>query len=85
MKLRRIVVAPVSFLTVLLTILFGPTGVAAAPKVYVTNELSNDVSVIDVATNMVVNTIPVGPQPRPVAVSPNGAWVYVANWNEPLN
>lgn len=80
MKLRRIVVAPVSFLTVLLTILFGPTGVAAAPKVYVTNELSNDVSVIDVATNMVVNTIPVGPQPRPVAVSPNGAWVYVANF-----
>jgi YVTN family beta-propeller protein len=80
MKFRGIVVAGISFLTVLLTILFGPTRVAAAPKVYVTNELSNNVSVIDVATNTVVKTIPVGLQPRPLAVSPNGAWVYVANF-----
>ena len=80
MKFRGIVVAGISFLTVLLTIVFGPTRMAAAPKVYVTNELSNDVSVIDVATNIVVKTIPVGLQPRPLAVSPNGAWVYVANF-----
>jgi YVTN family beta-propeller protein len=50
-------------------------------KVYVANELSNSVSVIDTATNTVIATIPVGTDPRAVAVSPDGSRVYVTNAN----
>jgi YVTN family beta-propeller protein len=52
-------------------------------KVYVVNELSNSVSVIDAATNTVIATIPVGTQPAGVAVSPDGSRVYVTNANSP--
>ena len=47
---------------------------------YVTNQFNNLVSVINTATNTVVGApISVGNQPVGVAVSPNGARVYVAN------
>ena len=48
-------------------------------KVYVTNNLSNTVSVINTATNTVTATIPVGANPFGVSVSPDGSKVYVAN------
>ena len=43
-----------------------------------TNLDNKTVSVIDTATNTVIATIPVGNNPRGVAVSPDGKWVYVA-------
>ena len=47
---------------------------------YVPNEYDNTVSVIDTATDLVVATIPVGGQTADTAaVSPNGAFVYVAS------
>lgn len=46
---------------------------------YITNNLSDNVSVIDTATNHVITTIAVGSVPDGVAVSPNGSKVYVAN------
>jgi YVTN family beta-propeller protein len=47
---------------------------------YVPNERDNTVSVIDTATDLVIATIPVeGIATDSVAVSPNGAFVYVAN------
>ncbi|MCK6693836.1 MAG: beta-propeller fold lactonase family protein, partial [Thermoanaerobaculia bacterium] len=46
---------------------------------YITNFGSDDVSVINTATNTVVATIPVGDVPRGVSVSPDGTRVYVAN------
>jgi YVTN family beta-propeller protein len=52
----------------------------AAPFAYITNSASNSVSVIDVATNTVIATIPVGSEPYGVAVSPDGARVYVTNF-----
>ena len=51
----------------------------AAPFAYVTNEHSNNVSVIDTATNTLVATIPVGTIPFAVAVTPDGTHVYVTN------
>ena len=51
----------------------------AAPFVYAANADSNDVTVIDAATNTVVTTLTVGSEPRNPAVSPNGARVYVPN------
>jgi YVTN family beta-propeller protein len=55
-------------------------GVAAAsPFAYIPNAYSNNVSVIDTASNTVVATVPVGSYPVGVAVSASGARVYVAN------
>lgn len=51
----------------------------AAPYAYVTNEVSDTVSVINTANNKVVATIGVGDIPQGVAVSPDGGAVYVAN------
>ena len=45
-----------------------PLGIAIAPdgtRAYVANLLSNDVSVIDTATNTVIDTVPVGTLRRP--------------------
>jgi YVTN family beta-propeller protein len=49
--------------------------------VYVTNGISNTVSVIETATNppSVVATVAVGLNPLGVAVTPDGKHVYVAN------
>ncbi|MDN3351237.1 hypothetical protein [Actinomadura sp. DC4] len=47
---------------------------------YVTDFNANTVSVIDTATNTVIGTIPVGANPRGVAISPGGTRVYVANF-----
>jgi len=48
------------------------------PKAYVTNERSNDLSVIDITTDKVITTIPVGERPRGICLSPDGKRVYVA-------
>lgn len=64
-----------------------PLGVAVTPdaqRVYVTNWLSNSVSVIDATVGGVVTTITqgIGVSPGAIAVSPDGNRVYVANYNE---
>jgi len=50
-----------------------------APRAYVTNFLSNSVSIIDTGTNAVVTTVAVGAHPVAVAVTPDGSRAYVAN------
>ena len=52
---------------------------AAGFEVYVTNERSGDVTVIDGATFKVVQTIPVGKRPRGIHASPDGKTVYVGD------
>ena len=62
----------------------APAPVASTPVeapalgAYVTNENSGDLSVIDVQTNLVVATVPLGKRPRGIAVSPDGETLYVA-------
>jgi YVTN family beta-propeller protein len=51
----------------------------AQPFAYVTNRGTNNVSVIDTATNTVVTTLAMGSSPDAVAVSPDGKHAYVAN------
>jgi len=51
---------------------------ANAQRAYITNKIDNTVSVIDVATNSVIATIPVGASPQGVAVSNDGSKVYIA-------
>jgi len=50
----------------------------SAELAYVTNEDSQDLTVIDTRSDSVVATIPVGTRPRGVKVSPDGRTVYVA-------
>ena len=76
---RRSLLALVSWVLVFIV---GVSPVApAGPLAYVTNEKSDDVSVIDTATNKVVRTIKVGKRPRGVAISPDGQRVYISNGN----
>jgi YVTN family beta-propeller protein len=61
-----------------------PNGIAVTPdgsKAYVANRNSDNVSVINTATNTVVATVPVGNFPNGIAVTPDGSKVYVANRN----
>ena len=48
---------------------------------YVTNAFSNNVSVIDLASNTVTATVVVGNRPLGVAITPDGAFAYVTNEN----
>ena len=48
----------------------------------VTNQANSAVSVIDTATQAVVNTIAVGSLPYGLAVTPYGLHAYVANRND---
>lgn len=60
-----------------------PFGVAVTTdetKVYITTAFSNNVSVIDTATNTVTAIVPVGPNPCGIAVTPYGKSRYLTNW-----
>ncbi|MBA3956681.1 MAG: hypothetical protein H0X58_08475, partial [Acidimicrobiia bacterium] len=54
---------------------------AVPNRAYVANSSSDDVSVIDTATDTVVATVDVGDGPVGVAITPDGARAYVANFN----
>ena len=62
-------------------------GVAVTPdgtKVYVANYGSNDVSVIDTATDNLITNVPaVGWGPGSVAITPDGTKVYVTTYHSP--
>jgi YVTN family beta-propeller protein len=61
-----------------------PAQAAAAYQVFVTNERSGDVTIIDGGDFKVVGTIPVGKRPRGIHVSPDGKTVYVALSGTPI-
>jgi YVTN family beta-propeller protein len=63
--------------TLSILILAGVAG--ASPFAYITNLESNNVSVIDTATDTVKATVNVGTEPFGVAVSSDGTRVYVTN------
>ena len=53
-------------------------------RLFVTNEMSGDLSVVDTATRQVVATIPLGKRPRGVRISPDGSTLYVALSGSPI-
>lgn len=57
---------------------------AASYRVYVTNETSGDLSVIDGAAHRVVATVPLGKRPRGVRASPDGRFLYIALSGSPM-
>jgi YVTN family beta-propeller protein len=54
-------------------------GTVNAQTAYITNATSHDVSVVNIATNAVAATIPVGNSPQGVSVNSDGSKVYIAN------
>ncbi|MCK5711042.1 MAG: beta-propeller fold lactonase family protein [Deltaproteobacteria bacterium] len=48
------------------------------PLAYVSNRVSDDISIIDTSTNLVTDTINVGSKPRGIAINPSCSRVYVA-------
>jgi YVTN family beta-propeller protein len=57
-----------------------PTG----PRVYVTNEVSGDLTIIDAGTLNVVATIPLGKRPRGIHASPDRKTIYIAVSGTPI-
>ncbi len=61
----------------------NPTGVAVNPagtRLYVTQDASDNVAVIDTASNTATAYIPVGRRPIGIAINPAGTRVYVTNF-----
>src|SRR5262252_4739761 len=59
-------------------ILPAPAATAGELRVFVTNEKSNNVTVIEAGTQKVLATIPVGERPRGIVASGDGQRVFVA-------
>ncbi|MBI5056775.1 MAG: YncE family protein [Nitrospirae bacterium] len=76
MKLKVFVVIILIFL---LTVSLAVSGAFAAANVYVVNNLSNTVSVIDTAGKTVTATIKVGASPTGIAYNPTYKKAYVVN------
>src|SRR5574342_297585 len=57
---------------------------AGSYHVYVTNERSGDLTIIDSVTNEVVSTVPLGKRPRGIHVSPDKRTIYVALSGSPI-
>ena len=53
-------------------------------QIFVTNEKSGDITIIDGTDFKVVGTIPVGKRPRGIHVSPDGKTVYIATSGTPI-
>jgi YVTN family beta-propeller protein len=75
--------------SVLLAVLAATSLMAAQAQpvsyeVYVSNEKSGDVTVIDPISNKAVATIPVGKRPRGIHANPSGTMVYVALSGTPV-
>jgi YVTN family beta-propeller protein len=79
-SLQRILTAA----TVLLVSLSVRAHAASSYQVYVTNERSGDITVINGSDASVTATIPVGKRPRGIHVSPDGRTVYVALSGTPI-
>lgn len=61
-----------------------PAPKTAGYRIYVTNERSDNLSVIDSTTHEVVATIPLGKRPRGIHSSPDGKTIYVALSGSPI-
>jgi YVTN family beta-propeller protein len=61
-----------------------PPRPAGSYHVYVTNERSGDLTIIDSVTNEVVSTVKLGKRPRGIHVSPDKKTIYVALSGSPI-
>lgn len=57
---------------------------SGAPKIYTTNEVSGDLSIIDSGNSNVLATVPLGKRPRGIHASPDAKTLYVALSGTPI-
>src|SRR5215471_19028412 len=57
---------------------------SSAPRIYVTNEVSGDLTVIDSASRQIIATVPLGKRPRGIHASPDHKTLYVALSGSPI-
>jgi YVTN family beta-propeller protein len=57
---------------------------SSAFRLYVTNEVSGDMTVIDSATYRIIATVPLGKRPRGIHASPDRKTIYVALSGSPI-
>ncbi|NNE64875.1 MAG: YncE family protein, partial [Gammaproteobacteria bacterium] len=62
-----------------LLVIIGQSGAFADPLAFVTNQQSNDVSVVDTATGQLIKTVAVGIKPAGVSIDNAGAQVFISN------
>src|SRR5262245_39748357 len=53
-------------------------------RIFVTNETTGDLSILDGATHEVLGTVPLGKRPRGIHASPDGKTIYVALSGSPI-
>src|ERR1700730_1926357 len=78
-RFKKLSATLLSLSAVFSMVLLPTPGAHGTPFAYITNNGSNNVSVIDTASNTVTAIVAVGPNPTGVAVHPGGTRVYVAN------
>src|SRR3984957_13455391 len=61
-----------------------PPAETSEPRIYVTNEVSGDLSIIDSGTYNVLATVPLGKRPRGIHPSPDHKTIYVALSGSPI-
>ena len=61
-----------------------PATLPQGPRVYVTNERSGDLTVIDANTNQAIATVALGKRPRGIRLAPDGKTLYVALSGSPI-
>ena len=66
--------------SILISIIPASTG----PRLYVTNEVSGDLSIIDVSASRLVANVPLGKRPRGIHPSPDHKTLYIALSGSPV-
>src|ERR1700753_740018 len=61
-----------------------PQAETSEPRIYVTNEVSGDLSIIDSGNYNVLATVPLGKRPRGIHASPDHKTIYVALSGSPI-
>jgi YVTN family beta-propeller protein len=62
-----------------------PTGLSISPDgktLYVANNLTNNIAIVNIATKTVTTTVAVGTYPYTTLISKDGKTVYVSNWGD---
>src|SRR5206468_7437444 len=62
----------------------SPAATRTGPRLYVTNERSGSLTIVDVATRNVVATVPLGKRPRGLKPSLDGRRLFVALSGSPI-
>jgi YVTN family beta-propeller protein len=57
---------------------------AAGPRVYVTNERSGNLTIIDATSRQAIATVPLGKRPRGIRLAPDGKTLYIALSGSPI-